>query len=74
MLMVEPTPAEDLATADAVREQQPPVAGSPVPDDVHHMIAEAAYYLAERRGFEPGHEIDDWLEAQAQVYDVIATP
>lgn len=28
------------------------------------QIAEAAYYLAEKRGFEPGHELDDWLEAE----------
>ncbi len=27
-------------------------------------IAELAYYKAESRGFEPGHELDDWLEAE----------
>jgi len=27
-------------------------------------IAIAAYYRAERRGFAPGHEIEDWLEAE----------
>lgn len=27
----------------------------------------AAYSAAERRGFEPGHEEDDWLEAERQV-------
>jgi len=31
------------------------------------MIAEAAYYLAEQRGFEIGHELDDWLAAEADV-------
>lgn len=31
------------------------------------MIATAAYFLAERRGFEPGHEVDDWLTAELQV-------
>ena len=25
------------------------------------MIAEAAYNVAERRGFESGHELEDWL-------------
>ncbi|MGA2708242.1 MAG: DUF2934 domain-containing protein [Steroidobacteraceae bacterium] len=30
------------------------------------MIADAAYYLAERRGFAPGHELDDWLDAEYQ--------
>ena len=30
----------------------------------HHRIAVAAYFLSERRGFEPGHELDDWLAAE----------
>jgi len=28
------------------------------------MIAETAYYKAEQRGFNPGHEERDWLEAE----------
>ena len=31
----------------------------------HAMIEEAAYYRAERRGFAPGHELEDWLQAEA---------
>jgi hypothetical protein len=31
------------------------------------MIAEAAYFRAERRGFAPGHVIEDWLEAEAEI-------
>ncbi len=31
----------------------------------HHAIAEAAYLTAERRGFAPGFELDDWLQAEA---------
>ena len=31
------------------------------------LIAEAAYYRAERRGFAPGGEVDDWLAAEAEV-------
>lgn len=27
-------------------------------------IAETAYYLAEKRGFEPGFEVDDWYAAE----------
>ena len=27
-------------------------------------IAELAYFKAEARGFEPGHELEDWLEAE----------
>lgn len=31
------------------------------------MIAEAAYLRAERRGFTPGYELDDWIAAESEV-------
>jgi hypothetical protein len=31
------------------------------------MISENAYLRAERRGFAPGHETEDWLAAEAEV-------
>ena len=31
------------------------------------MIAEAAYMLAELRQFDPGHELEDWLAAEAMI-------
>ncbi len=31
------------------------------------MVAEAAYYLAEKRNFQPGHEQEDWATAAAEV-------
>jgi len=31
------------------------------------MIAEAAYYIAEHRGFAQGHELEDWLLAEKQI-------
>ncbi|MBU0498573.1 MAG: DUF2934 domain-containing protein [Gammaproteobacteria bacterium] len=40
-----------------------------VPENFDAMVAEAAYYLAEQRGFTPGSEVDDWLCAEAQVRD-----
>lgn len=30
-------------------------------------IREAAYLRAERRGFAPGHELEDWLDAEQEV-------
>ena len=30
--------------------------------------AEIAYYKAESRGFEPGYELDDWLEAERESF------
>lgn len=44
-----------------------------IPGDAAHdcpreqMIAEAAYYRAEQRGFTPGNEMSDWLQAEADV-------
>jgi DUF2934 family protein len=37
------------------------------PETKYRMIEEAAYYRAEKRGFAPGGELQDWLEAEAQV-------
>jgi hypothetical protein len=31
------------------------------------LIAKAAYYRAEKRGFAPGHETEDWLAAESEV-------
>ena len=30
-------------------------------------VAEAAYYIAEQRGFAPGYEVEDWLVAEQTV-------
>jgi Protein of unknown function (DUF2934) len=38
------------------------------PADRHQMVAKAAYLRAERRGFIPGHELEDWLWAEHQVH------
>ena len=37
------------------------------PAQLQVWIAEAAYYRAERRGFAPGQEMDDWLAAEAEI-------
>ena len=29
--------------------------------------AEAAYFLAEKRSFQPGHELEDWLVAEQHI-------
>lgn len=36
-------------------------------EDRYRMIAEAAYFRAEQRGFAPGHELADWLAAEIDV-------
>ncbi|NEV61703.1 DUF2934 domain-containing protein [Thiorhodococcus minor] len=44
----------------------------PTPQQRHDMIAIAAYYLAEQRGFAPGGADKDWLEAEATIDAMIA--
>jgi hypothetical protein len=45
----------------------------PVAADLRRaLIAEAAYFMAEHRGFEPGHEIEDWLCAESRIDAAIA--
>jgi hypothetical protein len=36
-------------------------------EDRRASIARAAYLIAERRGFTPGHELEDWLAAENEV-------
>ncbi|MGR9085886.1 MAG: sterol desaturase family protein [Gammaproteobacteria bacterium] len=40
--------------------------------NVHEMIAEAAYYKAKSRGFLPGHDLGDWLEAENEIAQKIS--
>ncbi len=35
------------------------------------LIAQAAYFRAEKRGFAPGCELQDWIEAEAEVLRLI---
>lgn len=37
------------------------------PEERRAMIAEAAYFRAQARGFEPGREIEDWLAAEKEI-------
>lgn len=45
----------------------------PSDDEIRRMIAEAAYYRAEKRGFSPGSEEQDWREAEREVRDSLRT-
>jgi hypothetical protein len=35
--------------------------------DREARIAQLAYYKAEQRGFEPGHELEDWYSAEQEI-------
>jgi len=41
-------------------------------DEPRQLIAETAYYKAQRRGFAPGHELEDWVQAEAEVLQRIS--
>ena len=36
-------------------------------DQLRTMIKDAAYFLAEKRGFVSGHELEDWLKAEMEI-------
>jgi hypothetical protein len=38
-----------------------------LPPDLAERIAKRAYELAAQRGFTPGHELDDWLQAEREI-------
>jgi len=44
------------------------------PDELRKLISEAAYYRAKRRGFAPGHELEDWVQAEAEVTGRLSSP
>lgn len=56
------------AKTPAVKKAAPNKNAVPVsPEHRYHMIATAAYFLAERRGFAGGYEMHDWISAEAEV-------
>jgi hypothetical protein len=38
-----------------------------IPINLENEIRQLAYLYSERRGFEPGHETEDWLTAEREV-------
>jgi len=41
------------------------------PEERHHLIEVAAYYLAERRGFHGASTDEDWLQAEREIDGMI---
>lgn len=37
------------------------------PEEMRKQIEEAAYYRAKQRGFAPGYELEDWIQAESEV-------
>jgi hypothetical protein len=59
--------APDLAPSTVAAAGEAANSTLPSEAEVLEMISEAAYYRAEKRGFSPGLEHDDWLQAEAEV-------
>jgi hypothetical protein len=36
-------------------------------EQIQQLIAETAYFKAKERGFAPGYELEDWIQAEAEV-------
>lgn len=49
------------------RLQQRTGSGPAANDERRRLIAETAYYRAQARGFASGQEIEDWLQAEAEI-------
>lgn len=60
-------PLAAIARKPAVRKSKTAVKGPAEIVDITAMIAEAAYLLAANRGFAPGHDVEDWLQAEQQI-------
>jgi len=70
-------PSEKIPATPAVRKRAPRKSATSVitptparfvePERRAGLIAEAAFFRAERRGFAPGHEMEDWLAAESEV-------
>jgi len=72
-----------LEPPESTRDEQGSVGGNAARQPVHRHqpavrmqdaisreeIERSAYSSAERRGFVPGHEIADWLDAEARLLD-----
>jgi hypothetical protein len=59
------TPPAEVISSEGLQGREIPSFS----DSREARIAEAAYWRAERRGFAPGHELDDWLDAEREVDD-----
>jgi Protein of unknown function (DUF2934) len=54
----------------AVLESKQPLTSASAsidPDSRRRLVAAEAYFRAERRGFASGHELEDWVAAEAAV-------
>jgi hypothetical protein len=62
-----PTNASSSSVSDPTLSQSATAKALHKPVDRYASIAQAAYFRSQHRGFKPGHEMEDWLAAEAEV-------
>jgi Protein of unknown function (DUF2934) len=62
---VKSAPARKIARKPEIVKSEP--RANLLPINLEDEIRQLAYLLSERRGFEPGHETEDWLNAEREV-------
>jgi len=67
--------AGSAKAAARARPARPAAVGAgPSPVEREAMVRTAAYFRAQRRGFQPGYEWEDWLAAEAEVASLMQRP
>jgi hypothetical protein len=62
-----------VAKARTKKNQQPVSGPALNTEERNRLIAQAAYFRAEKRGFAPGFELQDWVEAETEVLRLIGS-
>lgn len=61
-----PAAAEKKPAATAKKTSRQ-AAANVTPEQRRYYVEVAAYYIAERRGFQGGNELDDWVQAEREI-------
>ena len=63
------------STVEAVENSKQALTAATIdPETRRRLVAAEAYFLAERRGFAAGNELEDWVLAEANVDSRLQTP
>lgn len=62
-----PAAKKRVAQASTAPSVGPEAVAAASVEERRRMIAEAAYFRAERRGFAIGGELEDWIQAEAEI-------
>jgi hypothetical protein len=67
-----PEVAVPLSPAVVTRAMAPNGGLALDPSQRSAIIAQAAYFRAQKRGFDPAHEVEDWLAAEQELEGLLA--